>query len=107
MNSEKKNIVGQIIKSFTIFCLKALLILFSIGVLIYITYLSYVWYTYDRHANKVKVIARIDRNKCNIEKYPVFISIKNNSEKIIESSSLRVEVTNVGHSAEFVNNWYY
>lgn len=88
---------NKIIKLIGVFCFKIFLcISVSIALMFLLNYV-YRWYIYERHLNKIEVIAEFNSNFCPDE-YPLVIIIKNKSSKIIEHSTIYVKVNYKGHS---------
>jgi len=88
---------NKIIKLIVVICFKIFLSISVSIALISLFCYTYRWYTYERHLNKIEVIAQLNSKLCPDE-YPLVIIIKNNSSKTIENSRIYVKVNYTGHS---------
>lgn len=88
-----------VIKRISKWILILILLLFSIGLLIYCLAAFYDWYSIDRHRLKVEAFASFDSEKCTKES-PLFIGVVNNSKKTVDKVTIYVKVTKAGHSTQ-------
>lgn len=98
------DVIKVLIKRILFWCLKALAIILVLGYLVKICFDISNWYTYERHASKVEVVVKFDNNICSNKKFPLFVSIKNNSSRTVESINIYVNVYRHGHSTK-LNSW--
>jgi hypothetical protein len=94
-----------VIKTLFKWLLYVVVVLFLLGLVWYGVYSAYEWYTEGRHKEKVIVTTRFDKAICSDARFPLYIEVVNNSVKSILSTSVYVDVTQVGYSAT-INSYH-
>lgn len=90
--------VNKIIKFVIVLCFKIFLCIYVFIGILYLIYHIYDWYIYERHTNKIEVLAEFGNERCINTEYPLAITIKNKSSKTIEYSTIDIKVSYIGHS---------
>lgn len=98
MENQQKNTIKKFFKVIGIIVL--------VVVSLVVALLAYFWldsYLAEKEQEKVKMTISYDTEKCTDRKQPLYITIANDSKKVIKNTSFDIEITRKGYSNDLAD----
>src|SRR5580700_3784010 len=85
----------------------ALLLILLVALVISAAIYGYNWYTYERHAGNIYIFISTAKDKCENDKFPIYVLVGNRSSKNLSQVTFRLSARRKGRSTDLAEYHSY